>query len=98
MNIKIVRKIDFIEICIMKPQSLLPLSFFGLLLISSCKSEYSERLYKAKELKLKLSKAIEEEKRIGVEFDDEIAQILEEIDFHAKVSGNEELFREELNH
>jgi hypothetical protein len=32
-----------------------------------------------------------------LDFKDEIAEIMKEIDFHAKVSGNEELFIQELN-
>jgi hypothetical protein len=66
-------------------------------MLSSCSSEYSERLNRARELKQKLSEAIKEQERVGVSFNDEIVAILEEIDFHAKVSGNEELFIRELN-
>lgn len=96
MNIKIVGKAFFTELCIMK-SLLLPVLFLSVLALTSCSSEYAERLDKAKELKLELSKAIEDQERIGLDFNDEIAEIIKEIDFHAKVSGNEELFIQELN-
>lgn len=97
MNIKIVGTSFFTELCRMRSLLLLFLAVGGLLTITSCTSEYSERLDKAKELKQELSKAMEDKKRIGLDFNDEIAEIIKEIDFHAKVSGNEELFLQELN-
>jgi hypothetical protein len=96
MNIKIVENRDFTQLCNMR-SLLLILSCIGLFMLSSCSSEYSERLNRARELKQKLSEAIKEQERVGVSFNDEIVAILEEIDFHAKVSGNEELFIRELN-
>ncbi len=81
----------------MRSLLLLFLAVGGLFAITSCSSEYSERLDKAKVLKQELSKAMEDQERVGLNFNNEIAEIIKEIDFHAKVSGNEELFLQELN-
>ncbi|MEN9999791.1 MAG: hypothetical protein RI922_2781 [Bacteroidota bacterium] len=59
----------------------------------SCKSEYSQRLSKGFELKkelIKLSNASDESNQL------KLKEIREELNLHAKVSGNEELFFEQL--
>lgn len=72
---------------------LLCLSLLGL---SSCSSEYNERLLKAKELKMEIVKTMQNRYLIGVAAAEQIAELQEEINFHAKVSGNEELFKDQL--
>lgn len=61
--------------------------------LCSCKSEYSQRLSKGYELKkelIKLSNTSDESNQLKVK------EIKEELNLHAKVSGNEELFFEQL--
>lgn len=61
--------------------------------LCSCKSEYSQRLSKGYELKkelIKLSNTSDESNQLKVK------EIREELNLHAKVSGNEELFFEQL--
>lgn len=61
--------------------------------LCSCKSEYSQRLSKGYELKkelIKLSNTSDESSQLKVK------EIREELNLHAKVSGNEELFFEQL--
>lgn len=78
----------------MKPALLL----LNLLLLglASCSSEYNERLSKAKELKMEIVKTLQNRYIIGVTAAEQIADLQEEINFHAKVSGNEELFKDQL--
>lgn len=65
---------------------------------SSCTSEYEERLEEARVLKLQLS-LIEESNFISpnLELMTEIQELEAEIKYLARVSGNEELFLDELN-
>lgn len=65
--------------------------------LSSCTSEYEERLEEARALKLELS-MIEESNFISpkLELMLEISELEAEIQYLAKVSGNEELFLAEL--
>lgn len=65
--------------------------------LSSCTSEYEERLEEAKELRERLS-LIEESNFVAPneELTQEIADLEDQIFFLAKVSGNEELFLDEL--
>lgn len=61
--------------------------------LCSCKSEYSQRLSKGFELKkelIKLSNTSDESNQLKVK------EIKEELNLQAKVSGNEELFFEQL--
>jgi len=67
------------------------------LLTVSCKSEYHERLDEAKELKAKMSMVqASNELSPRERLEREIQSLNEEILFLAKVSGNEELFLQEL--
>lgn len=76
--------------------SLTTLFFIGIL--TSCTSEYEERFQKARELQSQLEKVKETHQIIG---DDnlipEIKSLEAEINFLAKVSGNEDLFLKELD-
>lgn len=63
---------------------------------ASCTSEYEERLEKARQLKSKLLRIQEEYERLGISANQEIEEIETEIHFHARVSGNEDLFLKEL--
>lgn len=62
----------------------------------SCTSEYEERLEKARVLKSKMLKIQDEYERLGISANQEIEEIETEIHFHARVSGNEDLFLKEL--
>jgi hypothetical protein len=78
----------------MKPTLLLlSLSF---LVLTSCSSEYDERMSKAKALKIEMLKALNNRHILGVIAEEQIADLRKEINFHAKVSGNEELFFNQL--
>ncbi len=68
-----------------------------LLSLSSCKSEYEERLEEARELKARMT-LVEENLSIYEQYDlpNEIESLQEEIEFLAKVSGNEKLFLQEI--
>lgn len=70
-----------------------------LVLFTSCKSEYEERLEQAKELKEKIL-VIEESNFLNpnAELIHEINEMEARIRFLAKVSGNEEVFLSELNY
>lgn len=63
----------------------------------SCSSEYNERLTQAKVLKERLNRTIENKENLGFFAEEEISELNELISFHAKLSGNEELFIKELN-
>jgi len=67
------------------------------LLFASCKSEYEERFQKAKQLKYRLMKIKTEYERLGISANQEIEEIKTEIHFHARVSGNQDLFLRELH-
>lgn len=70
-----------------------------LVLFTSCKSEYEERLEQAKDLKEKIL-VIEESNFLNpnAELIQEINEMEARIRFLAKVSGNEEVFLSELNY
>jgi hypothetical protein len=71
----------------------------GILLISfcSCTSEYEERLSKAKELKNRINMIMEVANSTDQKILSKKIELLHnEITFHAKVSGNEELFFQQL--
>ncbi len=65
--------------------------------LTSCTSEYEERLAQGRELKERLA-AVQESYSLSAtdRFDNEITEITNEINFLAKVSGHEQLFLEEL--
>lgn len=65
--------------------------------LSSCKSEYEQRLSEAKELKVRMYEIKESNDSDDETLNIEIKELEDQINFHAKVSGNEELFYEELN-
>ncbi len=65
--------------------------------VASCSSEYHERLAIAKDLKNQLVRTMNNRDLLGDIALEEINEIKNEIDFHAKISGNEELFFEELD-
>lgn len=96
MNIKVVNDAVNAQFCKMK---LLLLLAFGIcfFVVSSCSSEYSERLDKARALKVELEKTIAQQRELGVKSHDEVLAIKQQIAFHAKVSGNEELFIQQLS-
>lgn len=96
MNIIVANWPSFHEFYTMK--SLLLLAFgASIFIMSSCSSEYTERLNKAKELKAELEKAISQQRELGIQSHEEVLAIQQEINFHAKVSGNEELFIKQLS-
>lgn len=96
MNIIVVSSSANPQLCIMK--SLLLLAFgVCILFVTSCSSEYSERLDTARALKVELEKAIAQQRELGVKSHTEVLAIQHEISFHAKVSGNEELFIRQLS-
>lgn len=64
--------------------------------LSSCKSEYEERLEKAREIKCEMERLTEESQKLGLEMNSEINELESQIEFHAKVSGNQDLFLKEL--
>lgn len=67
------------------------------LLFTSCKSEYEERLEEAKGLKEKITKVEASSSLLPRErLISEIENLEEEINFLAKVSGNEKLFLSEV--
>jgi hypothetical protein len=68
-----------------------------LLSLSSCKSEYEERLEQARELRARLS-LVESTNLMNEKSDlsSEVELLHQEIQFLAKVSGNEKLFLEEV--
>ena len=63
---------------------------------SSCTSEYEERLQKAKKIRAEIIRIEQESKNLGIVFDQELKELQTEIQFHARVSGNEDLFFKEL--
>ncbi|PHR26458.1 MAG: hypothetical protein COA38_14855 [Fluviicola sp.] len=72
-------------------------SLLVILSLSSCKSEYEERLEQARALKVRLSLvqsniSMNEQSNLSSEVD----LLHEEIQFLAKVSGNEKLFLKEV--
>lgn len=75
------------------------LLLLGLVLFTSCKSEYQERLEQAKDLKERIS-VLEESNFVNPnqELMKEIDEMEARIRFLAKVSGNEEMFLSELNY
>lgn len=76
---------------------LILVSLLVIISLSSCKSEYEERLEQA--LELKESLALAEANMSSYEannLSDEIELLHEEIHFLAKVSGNEKLFLKEV--
>lgn len=84
-------------LCGMKLLTVSLLLVGGSLLLGSCKSEYEERLEQARELKEKMtmvqaSNSLLPRQRLVTE----IESLQEEINFLAKVSGNEELFLREV--
>lgn len=96
MNIIVVTSAVYSQLCDMK--SLLLLAFGTcLFFVSSCSSEYSERLDTARALKVELEKTIAQQSELGVKSYDEVLAIKQQIAFHAKVSGNEELFIQQLS-
>lgn len=72
------------------------LYFFTIIILNSCSSEYAERLSIAKELKLELVQTMRDKEHLGETALEHIAELKEKISFHAKVSGNEDLFIKEL--
>jgi len=68
-----------------------------ILSLSSCKSEYEERLEEARELKARMT-LVEANLSIYEQYNlpNEIESLQEEIEFLAKVSGNEKLFLQEI--
>lgn len=74
---------------------LLLLIGFGLS-FASCESEYEERLEIARELRKDMEKAVENKALLGSSFSDNIREIESMIHFHAKVSGNKEVFLKEV--
>jgi len=81
-------------LCSMK---LILVSLLVLLSLSSCKSEYEERLEQALELKERV-RLVEENISMNEQLNlsSEIELLHEEILFLAKVSGNEKLFLKEV--
>lgn len=83
-------------LCIMKVTVFIAVVFIGLGL-QSCQSEYSERMAKAIELKRKhteLKSTMSESKNPNLQA--LLGELEHEISIQAKISGNEELFLEEL--
>ncbi len=62
----------------------------------SCVSEYEERLQKARELVVEIEVFKENQNKLGYDCEPEIKELQEEIQFHARVSGNESLFYKDL--
>lgn len=73
---------------------LLPSLF--LLGLTSCTSEYEERMEIAKTLKDKIETARSTNESQSMFLNEEISELESKIYFHAKVSGNEALFIKEL--
>jgi hypothetical protein len=63
---------------------------------NSCSSEYSERLSVAKELRSEIDRTLENKENLGEVAFEQVNDLQEKISFHAKVSGNEELFIKQL--
>lgn len=76
--------------------ALLLLLAISVFLITSCSSEYTERLTKAKVLRFELLKTQQNQNIPSYLQHDQIEDLQKEIDFHAKVSGNAELFKCQL--
>lgn len=76
---------------------LLLLAIASFFVLSSCTSEYEERMAEAKQLKSKLA-LIEETNFLAPSdaLNQEIETLNERIDFLAKLSGNESLFKAQL--
>lgn len=74
--------------------NLLPLIFT--LLFTSCVSEYEERLQRARELVSEIEEVKSNQDLLGYSCEPEIAELQKEILLHARVSGNQEKFFEEL--
>ena len=68
---------------------------FGLA-VASCESEYEERLEIARELRKDMEKAEENKEILGSTYIENIREIESLIQFHAKVSGNKEVFLKEV--
>lgn len=82
----------------MSLKTLLTTATILLLLFSSCQSEYEIQVQRAKKLvreKAILVKNITES-GYSIQIEDQIKQIQEKIEFSAQVSGNRELFYEEI--
>lgn len=94
MSIFFAQNSEMLLICNMK---LSLVSILVILSLSSCKSEYEERLEEARELKESMV-LVEANSSIYEEYDlDSEKKLLEEeIRFLAKVSGNEKLFLKEV--
>jgi hypothetical protein len=91
-----VRAVKLSLLCNMKLRLItILLVFIGSL--TSCKSEYEERLAQGRQLKERLATVQESYSLSATDrFDTEITEITNEINFLAKVSGHEQLFLEEL--
>lgn len=94
MSIYFVKNKQLLLLCWMK---LSLVSLLVLLSLSSCKSEYEERLEEALELKERMS-LVDANSSIYEEYDlyNEKKVLDDQIRFLAKVSGNEKLFLEEI--
>lgn len=94
MSICFAQNIEKLLICSMK---LSLVSLLVLLSLSSCKSEYEQRLEEARELRESMV-LVEANSSIYEEYnlDNEKELLDEEIRFLAKVSGNEKLFLKEI--
>lgn len=64
--------------------------------MTSCKSEYEERMEKAREIKCEMERLKIEGQTMGLVLDTELNELESQIEFHAKVSGNQDLFLKEL--
>lgn len=95
MNIEFDISNNFYELCCMKSALLLLLAI-SMFFITSCSSEYSERLLKAKVLRFELLRMQQNNNIPKYLQADQIEDLQREIDFHAKVSGNAELFKSQL--
>lgn len=72
-------------------------SLLVLLSLSSCKSEYEQRLEQARKLKDRMSLVeVNVSMNERTDLSNEIELLHEEIEFLAKVSGNEKLFLKEV--
>ena len=94
MSIYFAQNREMLLLCGMK---LSLVSLLVLLSLSSCKSEYEERLEQARELKERIV-LVEANNDIYNQYDlpSEKETLEEEIRFLAKVSGNEKLFLQEI--
>lgn len=64
--------------------------------MTSCKSEYEERMEKAREIKCEMERLTQQSQVMGLKLDTELNELESQIEFHAKVSGNKDLFLKEL--